>query len=73
MSRSFIPDRGPIAAADRPQPDLVSGQEPIPEPASTTPAPVRALDDATVPEADNDEALAAAVALWHVVVQTERV
>ena len=73
MSRSFIPDRGPIAAADRPQPDVASGREPWPGPASETSAPVRALDDATVPDADNDEALAAAVALWHVVVQTERV
>lgn len=75
MSRSFIPDGGaPAVAAGGPRRGVALGQ---PETVVAAPAPalsrIHALGDATVPGADNDEALAAAAALWQVVVQTERV
>jgi hypothetical protein len=73
MSRSFIPDGGGVAVAERPQPDAAPREPAHAEPASSASACVRALEDATVPEADNDAALAAAAALWHVVLQSERV
>lgn len=78
MSTSFIPDRGTAARVDRSPPHAISGRPdwagPVP-PASQAALSlprIRALGDATVPDADIDEALAAAAALWQVAVHTER-
>ena len=70
MSGTFIPDaRAPAAAAPTPV-----GVEVRPRPAVSPPSRSRvtALGDATVAGADDDEALAAAAALWQVLAYADR-
>lgn len=76
MAQTFIVDR---AGTDRARP-AVSGvpdaemdatSEPLRSVAAAPPR-IRALGDATLADADIDEALAAAAALWQVAVHTER-
>ncbi|CAN5882555.1 hypothetical protein BH23ACT10_BH23ACT10_34090 [soil metagenome] len=72
MSTSFIPDRRTAVRVDRSPPQVIPGYPELAGPAPASPPRIRALGDATVPDADTDEALAAAAALWQVVVHTER-
>lgn len=73
MSRTFIADHGDTDCVRPAVPDVQA--EVTSEPsrsAAAAPPRIRALEDATVADADIDEALAAATALWQVAVHTER-
>lgn len=73
-SGSFIPDgRAPAVPAVSDLVRLAAVDDPRVARTSSPSRPrIAALRDATVAEADTEEALAAAAALWQVAVQTER-
>lgn len=72
MSGSYVPTGASTVAADGPRPPPPAVRSTWAVATSPMPGRVRALGDATVPDADIDEALAAAAALWQVAVQNER-